>query len=175
MLASSITLFPIRLRSFIFSQSALCARKSVYSVKKTMLIIYNISPQNTRNGNGHFLAYIPSWWKNLPRLAGKGVGLRYHPPFTISTITCKVVVHAPAERAETPPYFYSTPICTPLPIRLLYLRMYGLRMPNEYTYTVVQLKQPSFPSTVNVSRETYILSSLSRDHKPFVWSDVTSL
>ncbi len=36
------------------------------------------------------------------------------PPFTISTIKCKVVVrvYATAERADNSSYFYSSPICT---------------------------------------------------------------
>ncbi len=50
--------------------------------------------------------YIPPWLKNQPSLVREG-GVR-PPPFTISTITNKVVVYAPAERA----YPYSTPIWT---------------------------------------------------------------
>ncbi len=44
---------------------------------------------------------------------GEGGDVR-RAPFTISTITYKVVVYAPAERAGTlrSHYFYSTPICT---------------------------------------------------------------
>ncbi len=34
------------------------------------------------------------------------------PLFAISTLTSKVVVYAPAERTDTFPYFYSTPVCT---------------------------------------------------------------
>jgi hypothetical protein len=29
-------------------------------------------PQSMLNDNGHFLAYIPSWWRNQPRLVGGG-------------------------------------------------------------------------------------------------------
>ncbi len=49
--------------------------------------------------------------------AGEGWGAR-PPPFTLSTITYKVVVYAPAEMADTLhlfllyPYRYSTPIGT---------------------------------------------------------------
>ncbi len=42
---------------------------------------------------------------------GEGRGAR-PPPFTLSTITSKVVVYAPAVRADTLPYFYSTPLYT---------------------------------------------------------------
>ncbi len=67
-------------------------------------------PQSTQSGNGHFLAYIPSWWKNW-----WGWGGARPPPFTISTITYKAVVYAPAKRSDTQlhiPYFYYTFICT---------------------------------------------------------------
>jgi hypothetical protein len=45
------------------------------------------------------------------------VGRARPPPFNVSTITSKVVVYTPAERADTLPlppsvYFSSTPICT---------------------------------------------------------------
>ncbi len=42
---------------------------------------------------------------------GEGGGAR-SPPFSISTVTYKVVVYAPAERADTFPQYYSTSICT---------------------------------------------------------------
>ncbi len=60
----------------------------------------------TQSGIGHFLVYLPSWW--LVRVRGA-----CPPPFTISTITYKVVVYAPAEMADTLP-----PIST-LPLYLL--------------------------------------------------------
>jgi hypothetical protein len=45
--------------------------------------------------------------------AGEGGGVHAHPPprptFTISTITSKVVVYAPAERADTLPLFLLYP------------------------------------------------------------------
>ncbi len=40
----------------------------------------------TQSGNGRFLAYIPSWWKNKPRLV-RVVGGARPPPFIIVTIT----------------------------------------------------------------------------------------
>jgi hypothetical protein len=61
--------------------------------------------QSTHSGNGHFLAYIPSRWKNLVMVGG----------VTISTITYKVMVYAPAEREDT------------LPLFLLYNYMYSVR------------------------------------------------
>ncbi len=54
------------------------------------------------------LAYIPSWWKNLPSLVW--VGSACPPAFTLSTITSKGVVYVSAKINS--PYFYSTPICT---------------------------------------------------------------
>jgi hypothetical protein len=63
-----------------------------------------LKPQSTQSGNGHFLAYIPSWWKNLPRLVRVGDA-----PFTITTITYKVVVYAPVKRADTLPLFLLYP------------------------------------------------------------------
>jgi hypothetical protein len=52
-----------------------------------------------KSGNGHFLAYIPSCWKNQPSLVR--VGGASPPPFTIYTIKYKVAMYAPAERADT--------------------------------------------------------------------------
>jgi hypothetical protein len=46
-----------------------------------------------------FWRTIPSWWKNQPRLVR--VGSARLSPFTIVTITYKVAVYAPAERADT--------------------------------------------------------------------------
>ncbi len=42
----------------------------------------------------------------------RGWGGARSPPFTLSTIMCKVVVYAPAEREDTRPHFSSTPIFT---------------------------------------------------------------
>jgi len=44
----------------------------------------------TQSGNCHFVAYIISWWKNQPRW---GWGVARPPPFTISTITYKVMAY----------------------------------------------------------------------------------
>ncbi len=63
--------------------------------------------QYTQSGNGRFLAYIPSWWKNQPWLV-RVRGAR-PPPFTLVTITYKVVVYASAERADTLPLFHLYP------------------------------------------------------------------
>ncbi len=59
-----------------------------------------------------FSAYIPSWWKNLPRLVRVGSALAL--PFIISTITYKVVVYGTLQLREQlhSPYFYSTPFYT---------------------------------------------------------------
>ncbi len=61
---------------------------------------------------GHFLAYIPSWWKNQPSLVRVG-GAR-PPHFTISTITWYTVSRTLQLRGQMIhcPYFYSTPLCT---------------------------------------------------------------
>ncbi len=43
-------------------------------------------------------------WKNKPRLAARVQGgVQAHPPFTISTITYKVVVYAPRLRGHAEP------------------------------------------------------------------------
>ncbi len=54
---------------------------------------------HTQSGTCRFLAYIPLWWKNYPRLVRVG-GAR-PPPFTIVTFKYKVAVYAPAERPAT--------------------------------------------------------------------------
>jgi hypothetical protein len=51
-----------------------------------------------QSGNGRFLAYIPSRYKNLPRLVR--VGGAHPPPFKIFTSTFKVALYAPAERIQ---------------------------------------------------------------------------
>ncbi len=53
------------------------------------------------------MAYIPPRWKSQPRLVRVG-GAR-PPPFARSTITYKVVVFTPAERADTLPLFLLYP------------------------------------------------------------------
>ncbi len=85
----------------------------------------------TQNGNGRFLANILSRWKNFPRLVRGGGGSRPY-PFTIFTITYKVAVSAPAERADPLtlfhlyPYVYSVDqflpgIVLPVPIQIKYM------------------------------------------------------
>ncbi len=69
-------------------------------------------PQSTQSGNDSFLAYRLSWWKNQPWLVRMGDACPS--PCTISTISYKVVVYAPAESADT------------LPIFLLYPYMYSV-------------------------------------------------
>jgi hypothetical protein len=78
----------------------------------TTVCVVSYPTEYTQSGNGWFLAYIPSWWKNQPWLVR--VGLYAHPlsRFTLFTITYKVAVYAPAERADTLPLFHPYPICT---------------------------------------------------------------
>ncbi len=47
------------------------------------------------------------------------------PPFAVSTLTYNLVVYAPAERADTFPYFYSIPICTLWMQLLIWANMLG--------------------------------------------------
>ncbi len=63
--------------------------------------------EHTQSGNDHFLAYIPSWWKDQPSLVRLGGALHTH--FTISTITYEDVVYAPAD--ILPHFLYSTSLC----------------------------------------------------------------
>jgi hypothetical protein len=60
-------------------------------------------------GNVHFLAY--TFHHDVEKLAqdGEGGGST-PPPFSISTIKYKVVVYAPAERADTLPLFLLYPL-----------------------------------------------------------------
>jgi hypothetical protein len=62
----------------------------------------------TQNNNWHFLAFIPSWWKNLPILL-RVVGARPS-PFNISTITYKAVVYAPSSEGRYTPPFSTLPL-----------------------------------------------------------------
>ncbi len=64
-----------------------------------MCCICVISTEYTQSGNGFFLASIPSWRKTSPGWVRVG-GAR-PPAFTLFTITYKVAVYAPAERADT--------------------------------------------------------------------------
>ncbi len=79
-----------------------------------------VSPRNPfaqsppQSGNARFLSYIPSWWKNLPRLVrgGGAAALQAQSSFTIF-IRYKVAVYAPGERAHTLPlHISSLPLCT---------------------------------------------------------------
>jgi hypothetical protein len=65
------------------------------------------STEYTQSGNGRFLAYIPSLWKNQPWLVR--VGSARPPPFTLFTFTYKVAVYTPAERADILPLFHLYP------------------------------------------------------------------
>ncbi len=60
------------------------------------------STESTHSGNGHYLAYILSCWKNQPSLV-RVVDAR-PPLFTISTLQLRGQIHSS--------YFYSTPTCT---------------------------------------------------------------
>ncbi len=51
----------------------------------------------------------------MEKLAQPGVVDKRPPPFTQSTITCKVVVYAPAERADTLPLFLFYPYMFSVP------------------------------------------------------------
>ncbi len=69
-----------------------------------------LTPQSTQSGNGYFLAYMPSWWSNQPSRV-RMVGAR-PPPFTLSTITSKVVVYTLQLSGQIhSTYFSSTPLC----------------------------------------------------------------
>ncbi len=70
-------------------------------------------PHSTQSGNGQFFDEHSIMMEKLAQ-AGEGGGGARPPPFTISTITYKVVVYATAERAET------------LPLFLLYPYMYSM-------------------------------------------------
>jgi len=57
-------------------------------------------PQSMLNDNGHFLAYIPSWWRNQPRLVGGGCKPT---PFTI-------LPSRPPERGRYTPLISNLPL-----------------------------------------------------------------
>ncbi len=75
------------------------------------MVVHMLYTQSTQSGNDHFLVYIRHVEK--PAQPGKGGRVQAHaPPLStiyISTITYKVVVYAPAERADTPPLFLLYP------------------------------------------------------------------
>ncbi len=93
---------------------------------------------SARTRNSHFLAYIPSWWKNRPVQSDEGGGCT-PTPFTIFTITYKVVVYAPVKRADTPPV--ST-------LLLYVLCGYTLQVhqPSLWTYHFVEVSGPNLES-----------------------------
>ena len=67
-----------------------------------------VKPPSTQSGNGRPLSGVHSIMLEKLAQPGEGGGAR-SPTFTISTITCKVVVYAPAERADTLPLFLLYP------------------------------------------------------------------
>ncbi len=71
------------------------------------VIVLGVTTDSQSTQSGHFLGYISSRWKNLPRLV-RARGAR-PPVLNISTITYKVAVYAPIERADTPPLFLLYP------------------------------------------------------------------
>ncbi len=84
-------------------------------------------PQSTQNGNVLYLVYIPSWWKNLPRLVR--VGCTPTPcHFIYHQVQSCGVPYAPAERADT------------LPLFLLYPYVYSVSLPHEKS-TVKELTE----------------------------------
>ncbi len=61
-----------------------------------------------QSGNGDFLAYIPSWWKNLPSLVRVGDA---RPPLWLY-LRAKLWFTLQQRRQKHSPYFSSIPICT---------------------------------------------------------------
>jgi hypothetical protein len=79
-----------------------------FILRTSSFVHFLLQPQSTQSGIGHFLVYIPSRWKNSPVWWWWGV--QDH-PLTLylpsrTTLWCTLQL----ERAETLPYFYSTPI-----------------------------------------------------------------
>ncbi len=70
----------------------------------------HINPQSiyTQSGNGWFLAYVPSWWKNQPWLVGWGV--HAHPLSTYLPLRTKLQCTLQLSGQIHSPYFIST-IC----------------------------------------------------------------
>ncbi len=74
---------------------------------------YNLGeswPQSTQSGNGNFLAYISSWWKNQPKLVR--VGVHAHPLSLNLPSHTKLWLMLQLRGQIHFPCFYSTPICT---------------------------------------------------------------
>jgi hypothetical protein len=69
--------------------------------------VMSSQPQSTHRGNCRYLAYIPSWWQNQPWLMRGCTPTAFQP----TTITYKVAVYAPAERADTLPLFHLYLLC----------------------------------------------------------------
>jgi hypothetical protein len=84
-------------------------------VKEFFSYLHSFSHRvHTQNGDGRFLAYIPSMMEKSA-LAGDGGGrCRPTPFFSAYYVPSrpKLQCYAPAERAETPPLFQLYPICT---------------------------------------------------------------
>ncbi len=57
----------------------------------------------TQSGNDHFLAYIPSWWKNQPSLVRGGGGARPPPFYSIYLHVQCYIVRSSWEGRYTPP------------------------------------------------------------------------
>jgi hypothetical protein len=76
----------------------------------TFICKYTFATEYTQSDNCRFLAYITSRWKNQPWVVR--VGGERPPPFTLFTITYKVAMFAPAERAYTLPRFHLYPLFT---------------------------------------------------------------
>ncbi len=65
-------------------------------------------PQSTKSGNGHFLAYIPSWGYNQPSLVREG-DARHAPFHNIYHHRQSCIIHSIAESANTLPLFLMYP------------------------------------------------------------------
>jgi hypothetical protein len=84
--------------------------------------------------------------------AAEGRGGARPPPFTIFTITYKVVVNAPAERAATLHVFHLYPICFLWIERKLPLNRKQLPPPSPH-----QLTKPGCPPTLSLSYSSFSL------------------
>jgi hypothetical protein len=87
-----------------------CSMKQKYTVLKNSWESVQQSIQYTQSGNCWFLAYIPSWWKNQPRLVGRG-GVVYAHPLSL------YYHHVQSCRADKLPLFHLYPICTLLSLQ----------------------------------------------------------
>jgi hypothetical protein len=90
------------------SRRPIDAHLHLFVVRLELLKSIVTTTEYTQSGNGHFLAYIPSCWKNQPSLVR--VGGASPPPFTIYTIKYKVAMYAPAERADILPLISTPPL-----------------------------------------------------------------